>query len=69
MDENINLGHRNRIRQKFLENGIKTFLDYEILELLLTYSIPRKDTKVIAKELIKKYKKEKNKIRAVAFYQ
>lgn len=56
MDENINLGHRNRIRQKFLENGIKTFLDYEILELLLTYSIPRKDTKVIAKELIKKYK-------------
>ena len=54
MDENINLGHRNRIRQKFLENGIKTFLDYEILELLLTYSIPRKDTKVIAKELIKK---------------
>lgn len=56
MDENINLGHRNRIRQKFLENGIKTFLDYEILELLLIYSIPRKDTKVIAKELIKKYK-------------
>ena len=56
MDENTNLGHRNRIRQKFLENGIKTFLDYEILELLLTYSIPRKDTKVIAKEIIKNYK-------------
>ena len=49
-------GHRERVRKKFLENGFNGLEDYEILELLLFYVIPRKDTKAIAKELIKKFK-------------
>lgn len=49
-------GHRERIRYKFLNNGIDTFAEYEILELLLTYCIPRKDTKQIAKELLNRFK-------------
>ena len=56
MSENDNQGHRERIREKFLNNGIDGFAEYEILELLLTYCIPRKDTKPIAKELLNKFK-------------
>ena len=37
-----NDGHRKRIREKFLKNGIDSFEKYEILELLLTYSVLRK---------------------------
>lgn len=48
-------GHRSRIREKYLKNGINGFLEYEILELLLTYSIPRKDVKALAKELLNKF--------------
>ena len=51
-----NKGHRERIKEKFLKNGIDGFAEYEILELLLTYCIPRKDTKPIAKELLNKFK-------------
>lgn len=57
-------GHRERVRKKFLENGFNGLEDYEILELLLFYVIPRKDTKAIAKELIKKFKNLANVIKA-----
>lgn len=53
-------GHRKRIREKFLQNGIESFKDYEILELLLTYSIPRKNTKDLAKKLLKNFKNLEN---------
>ena len=56
MNEKDNQGHRERIREKFLKNGIDGFAEYEILELLLTYCIPRKDTKPIAKDLLNKFK-------------
>lgn len=49
-------GHRERVRKKFLENGFNGLEDYEVLELLLFYVIPRQDTKAIAKELIKRFK-------------
>lgn len=48
-------GHRERLRQKYLQGGYSAFLEYEVLELLLTYAIPRKDTKPIAKELIERF--------------
>ena len=57
-------GHRERIREKFLNNGIDGFAEYEILELLLTYCIPRKDTKPIAKELLNKFKSLDNVFKA-----
>lgn len=50
------LGHRKRIREKYLKSGIDSMHEYEALELLLTYAIPRKNVKPIAKRLIHKYK-------------
>lgn len=51
-----NEGHRSRLKEKYLKNGINGFLDYEILELFLTYASPRKDCKQKAKELLTKFK-------------
>ena len=47
--------HRERIRKRFMKEGLSSFEDYETLELLLTYSIPRRDVKPVAKNLIKKF--------------
>lgn len=46
--------HRQRLRQKYL-SAPQAFAEYELLELLLTYSIPRIDLKPMAKELIAEY--------------
>jgi len=48
-------GHRNRLRSRFLKTGRESLADYELLELLLTYAIPRKDTKGIAKNLLQRF--------------
>ncbi len=48
-------GHRNRLRQKFEQHGLDGFLPHEVLELLLTYVIPRKDTKPLAWALLKRF--------------
>lgn len=46
-------GHRNRVREKYAKlASFDSFEPYEILELLLFYALPRKDTKPIAKNLI-----------------
>lgn len=49
------LGHRQRLRTRFLLTGGKDMPDYEFLEFLLTMSIPRRDVKPLAKQLIKKF--------------
>jgi DNA repair protein RadC len=49
-------GHRSRLLSRFEETGIESLADYEIVELVLSFVIPRKDTKAIAKELLKRYK-------------
>jgi len=49
-------GHRKRLRTRFLEAGLDGFLDYEVVELLLTLGTPRKDCKQMAKKAIKKFK-------------
>ena len=48
-------GHRGRLRERLLRAGRQAFADYELLELLLTYAIPRKDTKPIAKRLLDRF--------------
>ncbi|MBR0423687.1 MAG: DNA repair protein RadC [Clostridia bacterium] len=48
-------GHRERMRKKFLLNGFDNFEDHEILEFILFYAIPRKDTNEIAHLLIEKF--------------
>ena len=49
------LGHRARLRERFLIDDGASMPDYEVLELLLTMSIPRRDVKPLAKKLINKY--------------
>ena len=48
-------GHRARLRKRFETAGLDSFLEHEILELLLTYAITRKDTKPLAWALLKKF--------------
>jgi len=49
-------GHRARLREKFNKSGLSAFLDYEIVELLLTLGGTRGDCKPQAKEAIKRFK-------------
>lgn len=49
-------GHRDRLRQKFLNGGLTAFLDYEIVELLLTLGTPRRDCKRAAREALREFK-------------
>ena len=49
------LGHRKRLRERYIKNGYEALQDYEIIELLLTFVKQRVDTKPLAKQLIKKY--------------
>ena len=46
------VGHRRRLRERFLADGGEGFPDYELLEYLLTLAIPRRDTKPLAKALL-----------------
>lgn len=48
-------GHRQRLRQRYVEAGPGALADYEMLELLLFHAIPRRDTKPTAKRLIETF--------------
>jgi len=48
-------GHRSRLKRRFATHGLDGFHDYEVLELLLIYAIPRKDVKPIAKRLLAQF--------------
>jgi DNA repair protein RadC len=49
------LGHRQRLRERFLKSGLTGLADYEVVELLLTLAIPRSDVKQPAKRLLKRF--------------
>ena len=49
------LGHRARLRDRFLKAGGDALADYEILELILFRAIPRRDVKPLAKMLLQKF--------------
>jgi len=49
-------GHRRRLREKFLRAGLNAFLDYEIIELLLTLGTPRRDCKEQAKKALREFR-------------
>jgi DNA repair protein RadC len=49
------LGHRQRLRDRFMESGASALADYELLELVLFRAIPRRDVKPLAKALIKRF--------------
>lgn len=48
-------GHRQRLRDKFMDAGLAGFHDYEVVELLLTLATPRKDCKDAAKAALEKF--------------
>jgi DNA repair protein RadC len=50
------LGHHQMLRERFIKSGLDGFHDYEVLELLLTFVFPNRDTKPIAKDLLTKFK-------------
>ncbi len=51
----IHDGHRNRMKQRFLEDGLDRFDEVQALELLLFYCIPRQDTNELAHRLIDRF--------------
>jgi len=51
----IHEGHRQRLKKRFLEEGLDNFTEVQVLELLLFYCIPRRDTNPIAHELVKRF--------------
>lgn len=53
--DSIHKGHRERLKQRFLEEGLDNFTDVQVLELLLFYAIPQKDTNPIAHALIQHF--------------
>jgi len=56
MEDRSPEGHRKRLRERFNQSGLAAFLDYEIVELLLTLGTARRDCKPQAKEAIKRFK-------------
>ena len=48
----LHLGHRKRIRDRYLSKGIETLDDTEIIELILTYAIPRMDVYKLSRRLV-----------------
>lgn len=53
--ESLAEGHRARLRQRFIKGGADSLPDYELLELVLTTAIPRRDVKPLAKQLLAKF--------------
>lgn len=54
--KNLHQGHRQRVKQQFYENGFKGMSDHEVLEMLLFFGVPYKNTNEIAHMLIDHYK-------------
>lgn len=54
-DASDNSGHRARLRQRLLEQGSEALLDHELVEYLLALAIPRRDTKPLAKALLREF--------------
>jgi DNA repair protein RadC len=57
-------GHRKRIKQRFIKEGLENFMPHEVLELLLFYGIARKDTNEIAHKLIDEFGSFENVLKA-----
>lgn len=49
------LGHRKRLRERFMSSGADALADYELMELVLFRALPRSDTKPLAKTLIDRF--------------
>jgi len=55
-EDDDRIGHRRRLREKFLKAGLNAFLDYEVVEILLTLGTPRKDCKAQARQALREFR-------------
>ena len=55
MADSVHSGHRSRMRRRYLETGFTGFQPHEVLEMLLYYGIPRRDTNEIAHRLLERF--------------
>lgn len=51
----IHDGHRQRMKKRFRQEGLESFSEVNVLELMLFYAIPRQDSNPLAHELLKRY--------------
>lgn len=51
----IHAGHRQRVKERYLKSGADSFDDHQLLELMLFYALPQKDTNSLAHELINRF--------------
>ena len=63
-EKSIHSGHRERIRNRVRNEGMYSFSEHEVLELLLTYAIPRQDVNPLAHELIARFGRLSNVLEA-----
>ncbi|MGI6124131.1 MAG: JAB domain-containing protein [Acetivibrionales bacterium] len=52
---NVHEGHRGRIKERYMDEGLDNFADHEVIELLLFYSVPQRDTNALAHRMIKEF--------------
>jgi len=55
MEKNIHQGHRQRVKTRFLAEGLDGFEDHQVLEMLLFFCIPMKDTNDLAHKMINEF--------------
>jgi len=53
--KSVHSGHRERLKNQFLKNGLDSFEPHTVLEMLLFYAIPLKDTNPVAHDLLQKF--------------
>ncbi len=55
MEKKLHQGHRQRVKNRYLKEGLDAFEDHQVLEMLLFYCIPMKDTNELAHKMIKEF--------------
>ena len=55
MDKKLHQGHRQRVKKRYLNEGLDAFEDHQVLEMLLFYCIPMKDTNELSHKMIREF--------------
>jgi DNA repair protein RadC len=55
MEKKLHKGHRRRVKDRYLSEGLDSFTDHQVLEMLLFYCIPMKDTNELAHKMINEF--------------
>lgn len=55
MNKKLHEGHRQRVKKRYLSEGLDSFEDHQVLEMLLFYCIPMRDTNELAHRMIKEF--------------